>query len=489
MTTQEAWASYFARHKKVTGKEDIHIHELVIRNDDEFPAGDFWAYEVSRTVHKLVGLHTSGVYLAHAYGFDSSDYSEKTARDWISQFASGLDPVPTKGLLKFKANFEKEIITHPETGRKVVNMFGVQCAAVGEWKGRQWSVEDLAESVEVDKVMHGIVKPKFKIEHVYSGPSMGDLENYTHKGEDGNEVDIMSVPFELYQDIVELRYTGLSPEFYRVKVNPETGVAYERVFAGLALLGVQQPAMSKIKKLVGYEKNLESNSFEMDSSCELMCLGLEPEELLKDTAAAAEGSLMTYAIGIEPEGRSEPETCTEDGMTKEELEALEAKNEKERKRLETMAEEQDTKRKELITREVNSEMKILVKEGRIDPKETDTVRDQLCAIEDDAAREAVLSARKAVPEGTYSKKEEGAGNPDGKPKDEVKDPRPPDERFGELVDKVLKDNDWDFSKYGDACLKVEEDPRNKDLMAECAEQFKGDAPSDIAENAVATHSE
>jgi len=474
MTPKDAWASFFARQKKVKGKEEIHIHTLIVRPEEQFPAGEFYAYDVSHHVYKLVGLNDKGAYLTHAYGFDATKYSEQEARRWVEKFASGLEPEDDTNLLKFKQNFKVIHHTNAETGVKTCDLMGVECAVVGEWNGREYSEADLTRTITNDKEVHRSVKPKFKIEHVFEGPSMGDIENY-REGPDGPEhclCDIYGVPFELYGEITALRYTGLSPEFYRTYVDPTTGKDYDRVFAGLALLGVQTPAMAKMKPLME-----AVDEFSMDPNAELICLGQSKPELMKTTAKKATSELMTYGVGA---SQADEEPDLEDNeMDKKELEALQAKLKEGQDALAEATKANQAKEKELIERDVNSAIKTLISEGRIDPKEVDEQTKNLMALTDENARKAVISALSAVPEGTYSKKEEGTPNPEGDPKKPEESALPPDEQFGELVDKYMKDHEMKLEQYPDALAACENDPRNKELMEKCHKQFEGDAPSDV----------
>ena len=147
--------------------------------------------------------------------------------------------------------------------------FDVEAFAAGTWNGDKYTVEDLQDMVRNFQALGDTVKPPVKLGHnekqlkdiMQDGqPALGWVKSLKCV-KDKIIATLTQVPDIVYQAIRSGRYKRVSSEIYwNYK---QGGKVFNKVFAGLALLGADIPAVSSLKDLEAYlTQSMQDASFE-----------------------------------------------------------------------------------------------------------------------------------------------------------------------------------------------------------------------------------
>ena len=147
--------------------------------------------------------------------------------------------------------------------------FDVEAFAAGTWNGDKYTVEDLQDMVRNFQALGDTVKPPVKLGHnekqlkdiMQDGqPALGWVKSLKCV-KDKIIATLTQVPDIVYQAIRSGRYKRVSSEIYwNYK---QGGKVFNKVFAGLALLGADIPAVSNLKDLEAYlSQSMQDASFE-----------------------------------------------------------------------------------------------------------------------------------------------------------------------------------------------------------------------------------
>ena len=147
--------------------------------------------------------------------------------------------------------------------------FDVEAFAAGTWNGDKYTVEDLQAMVANFQALGDTVKPPVKLGHnekqlkdiMQDGqPALGWVKSLRCV-KDKLIATLTQVPDLVYQAIRSGRYKRVSSEIYwNYK---QGGKVFDKVFAGLALLGADIPAVSNLKDLEAYlTQSMQDASFE-----------------------------------------------------------------------------------------------------------------------------------------------------------------------------------------------------------------------------------
>jgi len=147
--------------------------------------------------------------------------------------------------------------------------FDVEAFAAGTWNGDKYTVEDLQAMVANFQALGETVKPPVKLGHnekqlkdiMQDGqPALGWVKSLRCV-KDKLIATLTQVPDLVYQAIRSGRYKRVSSEIYwNYK---QGGKVFDKVFAGLALLGADIPAVSTLADLEAYlSQSMQNASFE-----------------------------------------------------------------------------------------------------------------------------------------------------------------------------------------------------------------------------------
>ena len=147
--------------------------------------------------------------------------------------------------------------------------FDVEAFAVGTWNGDKYTQEDLDDMVRNFQALGETVKPPVKLGHneqqmkdimADGQPALGWVKSLRCV-KDKLIATLTQVPDLVYQAIKSGRYKRVSSEIYwNYK---QGGKVFKKVFAGLALLGADIPAVSSLKDLEAYlSQSMQDASFE-----------------------------------------------------------------------------------------------------------------------------------------------------------------------------------------------------------------------------------
>ncbi len=140
--------------------------------------------------------------------------------------------------------------------------FEQEVFSAGKWNGDEYTETDLDEMVQNFTELSEVVKPPVKIGHDVSKwkdglPSLGWITGLRKEGQK-LIAKFSDVPELIYKAIKEKLYKRVSSEIYWNYKN--AGKVYRRVFAGLALLGADVPAVTNLKDLEVFLSQLDNTS-------------------------------------------------------------------------------------------------------------------------------------------------------------------------------------------------------------------------------------
>lgn len=396
-----AWRSKFWRGLAGADETATNLHEYVVRHESEFVGGEMTGRRISEGIWKIVGrLKTGGIYV-HAYAFSAERYSAVEARRWLAKHASALFPKAKHKALKFEMNYETKEHKDKDGNVETIDLLGVAVATAGEWKGKFWGPEELAEMVRADEAAHKLVQPVFKIEHVEAGPAYGWLGPLRMEGET-IYADIMSIPKTLFDEIKQGRYSRLSPEILNDWTEPSTQETFKHVLSAVVVLGVQMPAMTSLPGLSEF-KALEG---------EKIYLGDEEDLALTGTIY----ELVSFAVDDKAnKADEEDESMADEKALKEREDAIAAQETAMKDKFAAAQKELDDRSEKLHKTRVEEGMKTVM--AKIEPKEIEEVEQFAMDLPDEKldAYFAQMSKRADV----EHKPTGGKGQPTGDPEKDL----------------------------------------------------------------------
>ncbi len=147
--------------------------------------------------------------------------------------------------------------------------FEVEAFAAGTWHGEEYTVADLQSMVKNFEALGDTVKPPVKLGHnekqmkeiMKDGqPALGWVKSLKRKG-DKLIATLTQVPDLVYKAIRAGRYKRVSSEIYWNY--RQGGKVYDRVYAGLALLGADIPEVTTLADLEAYlSQSMQDASFD-----------------------------------------------------------------------------------------------------------------------------------------------------------------------------------------------------------------------------------
>lgn len=153
--------------------------------------------------------------------------------------------------------------------KEKLHEFDVEAFAAGTWNGDKYTQEDLEDMVRNFDALKDTVKPPVKLGHNESQlkdimadgqPALGWVKSLRCV-KDKIIATLTQVPEIVYKAIRSGRYKRVSSEIYwNYK---QGGKVFNKVFAGLALLGADIPAVSSLKDLEAFlSQSMQDASFE-----------------------------------------------------------------------------------------------------------------------------------------------------------------------------------------------------------------------------------
>lgn len=207
--------------------------------------------------------------------------------------------------------------------KKKHSIFGKEIFSVGTWNGDEYSMSDLEDIVKAYAETSNKYKPYLKLGHEENQamlqkeglPSAGWIENLRIDG-DKLVCDIADVPDKVYKLIENNAYRYVSSEiFWNIDFN---GKEYNKMLAGVALLGSEMPAVTNLNDFVNLYKldakfiktytrkdnggnmpgiNEEKKPVDAESKAPPMEKEISPEEKAKMEAEAAAKKKMEDDAG------------------------------------------------------------------------------------------------------------------------------------------------------------------------------------------------